>query len=91
MTKAEFNAANKSANQRASAAINGDKIANTAIAKYFVPDGARIGAKSGPIPQERGTGASELPGSAIQSNAIAREKIANEAVDSQKKKIAPVG
>ena len=89
VTRAEFEAANASANQRASAAINGYKIANNALTKYFLKEGELIGAGSGPITQDRGTGANGLPGSTIQDGAISRQKVANAAIDSQK--IAPGG
>ena len=46
----------KAANQRSSAAINGYKSINNSIGKYLAEPEQLIGAKSGPIRQDRGIG-----------------------------------
>lgn len=67
-------AALASANNRASAAINGYKNLNNKLGKFVNEPGELIGARSGPIRQDRGVGGG-LPTDVIADGAITRPKL----------------
>lgn len=62
------------ANQRASAAINGYKNLNNILGKYVAEPNELIGAKSGPIEQNRGLGGG-LPTEVIANDAVTETKL----------------
>lgn len=81
----------KAANDRSIAAIRLSKFTQNNLGKFVTDANVLVGVNQPPgvITQDRGTGTGGLPAETIATNAITREKIQNEAVDSEK--IAPGG